>query len=93
MILGIDIGTSGVKAIVLSEDGTLEPQASAPLSVSRPQTRGRNKRWRTGGQQRVLRSAHFPLNRAHRCRQSVWHHRCMVPTVLGSGKSGDRILN
>ena len=37
MFLGIDIGTSGVKAIVLSAEDALLDQASAPLSVSRPQ--------------------------------------------------------
>jgi xylulokinase len=37
MYLGIDIGTSGVKAIVLSEGGSLLGQSTAPLSVSRPQ--------------------------------------------------------
>ena len=36
MFLGIDIGTSGVKAIVLDEHGSLAGQGSAPLSVSRP---------------------------------------------------------
>lgn len=36
MFLGIDIGTSGVKAILLGEDGTVQAQATAPLSVSRP---------------------------------------------------------
>jgi xylulokinase len=34
--LGIDIGTSGVKAILLGEGGALMAQASAPLTVSRP---------------------------------------------------------
>ncbi|MDQ4419277.1 xylulokinase [Sphingobium sp. DEHP117] len=37
MFLGIDIGTSGVKAILISADGKLAAQATAPLSVSRPQ--------------------------------------------------------
>lgn len=37
MFLGIDIGTSGVKAVLLAEDGSLVSQASAPLTVSRPQ--------------------------------------------------------
>lgn len=37
MYLGIDIGTSGVKAIVLDDNGVVVAQASAPLSVSRPQ--------------------------------------------------------
>lgn len=36
MFLGIDIGTSGVKAVILSADGMIASQASAPLSVSRP---------------------------------------------------------
>jgi len=37
MFLGIDIGTSGVKAVLLDAGGTLTAQASAPLSVARPQ--------------------------------------------------------
>jgi xylulokinase len=36
MYLGIDIGTSGVKAVVIDSQGALIDQASAPLSVSRP---------------------------------------------------------
>lgn len=36
MFLGIDIGTSGVKAILLDADGAVRAQATAPLSVSRP---------------------------------------------------------
>ena len=36
MYLGIDLGTSGVKAIVLSEGGDLVASAVAPLSVSTP---------------------------------------------------------
>jgi xylulokinase len=35
--VGIDIGTSGVKAVLLAPDGALLGQATAPLSVSRPQ--------------------------------------------------------
>jgi xylulokinase len=34
--LGIDLGTSGVKAVVLDDAGTLLAQATAPLEVSRP---------------------------------------------------------
>lgn len=37
MFLGIDIGTSGVKAVLLDEAGAIAAQASAPLEVSRPQ--------------------------------------------------------
>lgn len=36
MFLGIDIGTSGVKAILLDDAGRVQAQATAPLSVSRP---------------------------------------------------------
>lgn len=37
MFLGIDLGTSGVKTIVLDADGALAGQSTAPLTVSRPQ--------------------------------------------------------
>lgn len=36
MYLGIDIGTSGVKAVLLEEGGAIAAQATAPLEVSRP---------------------------------------------------------
>ena len=36
MFLGIDIGTSGVKAVLMDESGAVADQASAPLQVSRP---------------------------------------------------------
>lgn len=35
MYLGIDIGTSGVKSIIMDEDGRVVAQATTPLSVSR----------------------------------------------------------
>jgi xylulokinase len=38
MFLGIDIGTSGVKVVVLDGDGKVRDQATAALTVSRPQT-------------------------------------------------------
>lgn len=37
MFLGIDIGTSGVKAAIVDAGGAVIDQASAPLAVSRPQ--------------------------------------------------------
>jgi len=36
MFLGIDIGTSSVKAIVMNAEGDVIDQASEPLGVSRP---------------------------------------------------------
>jgi xylulokinase len=37
MYLGIDIGTSSVKAVLVDDKDTVIEQASAPLNVSRPQ--------------------------------------------------------
>jgi xylulokinase len=36
MYLGIDLGTSGVKAVLIDENGTLFAEVTAPLTVSRP---------------------------------------------------------
>jgi xylulokinase len=36
MFLGIDLGTSGVKAVVIDDGGTVVDEAGAPLAVSRP---------------------------------------------------------
>jgi len=35
--LGIDVGTSGVKAILVSDDGTVDATATSPLTLSTPQ--------------------------------------------------------
>ena len=37
MFLGIDLGTSGIKAVVLDEKGIIAAQSSAPLTVASPQ--------------------------------------------------------
>src|SRR4029077_20914560 len=37
MYLGIDIGTSSVKAVIVDDKDSVVEQASAPLNVSRPQ--------------------------------------------------------
>ena len=36
MHLGLDLGTSGVKAVLTDEAGAVAAQATAPLTVSRP---------------------------------------------------------
>ena len=36
MYLGIDLGTSALKAVLLADDGRIAAQQSAPLDVSRP---------------------------------------------------------
>ena len=35
--LGIDVGTSGVKAILVTDDGTVDASATSPLTLSTPQ--------------------------------------------------------
>jgi xylulokinase len=37
MFLGIDIGTSSVKAVLVDEGGAIAAESSAPLTISRPQ--------------------------------------------------------
>ena len=37
MFLGVDIGTSGVKAVVIDEAGRVVGQGTAALTVQRPQ--------------------------------------------------------
>ncbi|HEX7638061.1 MAG TPA: FGGY family carbohydrate kinase, partial [Burkholderiaceae bacterium] len=37
MYLGLDLGTSALKALLLADDGRIVAQESAPLDVSRPQ--------------------------------------------------------
>ncbi|MBL3961874.1 xylulokinase [Burkholderia sp. KCJ3K979] len=39
MYIGLDLGTSGVKAVLLDRDGAVRASASRPLTVSRPQRR------------------------------------------------------
>ena len=36
MFVGIDIGTTSVKSVLMAEDGTLRASASSPVAVSRP---------------------------------------------------------
>ncbi|KVC27369.1 xylulokinase [Burkholderia pseudomultivorans] len=39
MYIGLDLGTSGVKAVLLDRDGAVRASASRPLAVSRPRPR------------------------------------------------------
>ena len=54
MFLGIDLGTSGVKAVALSADGEVLAQGTAPLPVSRPHPLWSEQEpedwWRAAGQ-------------------------------------------
>ena len=36
MFIGLDLGTSGLKAILIDEDQAVIAEAAAPLAVSRP---------------------------------------------------------
>lgn len=54
MFLGLDLGTSGVKAVLLDAAGEVAAQASAPLAVSRPRPlwseQDPDDWWRAAGQ-------------------------------------------
>ena len=39
MYLGLDLGTSGLKALLMGADGEVLGDATAPLEVQRPQAR------------------------------------------------------
>jgi activator of 2-hydroxyglutaryl-CoA dehydratase len=49
MYIGIDLGTSGIKVILLGENGKVIDSASAELLVSRPRLYGQSKTRSTGG--------------------------------------------
>ena len=49
MYLGIDLGTSEVKAVVIDAEGKLLALAGSPLTVSRPTRAGRSRSRSTGG--------------------------------------------
>ena len=36
LVLGIDLGTSGVKSVLVDEQDAIVAEASAPLQISRP---------------------------------------------------------
>ncbi len=40
MFLGIDVGTSSAKAVLVDETGNVVDQATAPLAISRPHPAG-----------------------------------------------------
>ena len=73
MYLGIDIGTSAVKTVVMDELGTIVAEASAPLSVSRPQS---------------LMSEQRPDDWWDAVNQTIASLRKHAPNVRGIGLSG-----
>ncbi|MDG2004873.1 MAG: FGGY family carbohydrate kinase [Novosphingobium sp.] len=101
MFLGIDLGTSGVKAIVLSEDGVLQSQSSAPLTVSRPQDLWSEQEaddWWTAAQAAVrlplkLRAMSWAANGAGAperidCTALTWSGRALGQAMTLSGSTG-----
>ncbi|MGB5559786.1 MAG: FGGY family carbohydrate kinase, partial [Paracoccaceae bacterium] len=38
MYIGLDLGTSGLKGVLIDDDQVIRAEASAPLTVSRPQS-------------------------------------------------------
>ena len=55
MYIGIDLGTSGVKAILLNEQGDVVASHTEKLTVSRPHPLCRNKIPSSGGRRRTRR--------------------------------------
>ena len=76
MYLGIDIGTSSVKAVLVDEHDTVVDQASAPLTVSRPQPGGPSRIPPTGGAPPTPRSRRCRRTLRGRARPSACRARC-----------------
>ncbi len=56
MYIGIDLGTSGVKAILLSEQGDVLATQTEKLQVSRPHPLWSEQDRNSGGWQRIVQS-------------------------------------
>ncbi len=54
MYLGIDLGTSEVKALVIDENNEIVATHSAPLTIQRPIHTGQNNRRKPGGKRRNI---------------------------------------
>ncbi|STW28486.1 Xylulose kinase [Klebsiella michiganensis] len=54
MYLGIDLGTSEVKALVIDENNEVIASHSAPLSIQRPIRTGQNSPRSHGGRRRSI---------------------------------------
>ena len=86
MYLGIDIGTSSVKAVIVDDKDTVVEQASAPLNVSRPQAGWSEQNpadWWAATNAAV---AALPAQHARRCRPlgspaRCTAQRCSTPTT------------
>ncbi len=77
MYLGIDVGTSSVKAILIDEDQTIFASESAPLEVSRPHTG-----WSEQHPSLWWQACEAVLNKL------VTHHSGLIGAVKGIGLSG-----
>jgi len=78
--LGIDIGTSGVKALLLDERGAIVAQAADALQVSRPQPGFSEQDPDSWCRRRSTRSRRCPPTRAPRC--GPWLERQMHGATL-----------
>ena len=58
MYLGIDLGTSALKVILMDDDQNLLGEKNIPLEVNRPQTLFQNNLLKNGGTPWNRRSAH-----------------------------------
>ncbi len=62
MYVGIDLGTSGVKAILLAENGRVIASQNAALVVSRPHPLWSEQTPLIGGKQPIRSCKHWPQN-------------------------------
>jgi len=84
MYLGLDIGTSGVKAVLVDESQTVIDQATGPLSISRPKPLsryGRSKTLEIGGVLQIKLSLNWIDASVVLLRPLVCQDKCMVLLV------------
>ncbi len=88
MYLGIDIGTSSVKAVLINDAGTVVDQASAPLTVQRPKPGWSEQNpadwWEATN--RAVTSLSF--EKRHSVRAAGLSGQMHGATLLGAGRQG-----
>ena len=66
MYIGIDLGTSGVKVVLLNDEQHIVPRHNNHFLSPVRNRCGRNKIRKTGGMQPIKRCLNLPLNRIYR---------------------------
>ncbi|VEC84391.1 Xylulose kinase [Raoultella ornithinolytica] len=106
MYIGIDLGTSGVKAILLNEQGEVLASHTAPLTVSRPHPlwseqdpehwwQATDRAMKALGEQHALRDVKAVgiAGQMHGATLLDKHQRVLRPAILwNDGRSGDECV-